>query len=232
MSGFHACGLERLTPSSTHLLVSNITIRWPSARFEHGLSPSLLRTCALMYEEASPILYRHNVFDFGHPSDVTVFCSLMDAHNAKQITEATFRIQDRDFKKVWDPYLMSMDTSRSFMFDLPNLRHLLVVLQGSWWNFHLGPDDNLKEWPRNDVLRNLSRTLETIHRADVQLMCRVRVPQDHFDLLRRNYATDPMDEENSVLRCVGSTRLQTPARSVYSLSCVLELLSPADIPLY
>lgn len=214
---------------SIHLLRSVVSIRWPSAKFDHGLTPAVLQTCAPLYQVACPILYRKNVFDFCQPSDVTVFRSIMDAHNATKITEATFRIRDRNFDKVWRGYFKSEDPDRSFRADLPNLKRLVVVLLGSWWNPHLDAEENFKDWHRMREFRDLGCLLANIAGVEATIIHRVRVPRDHFEILKRTHTLPGQHESATVLRCIDETRLQTPARKIYNkYDCFLELLSPDD----
>ena len=171
------------------------------------------------------------MFDFNQASDVFVFRSIKDAHNATQITEATFRIPDRDFEKNWKAYFKSTSPDRSFRADLPNLKHLLVVLQGSWWIAHFDAEDNFREWHRNRELKDVLSTMEGIGVPAATVICRVRIPQDHFDALKRRASSMGYASGNS-LRCVGRTRLQASERKSCKYDCLLELLSPEDHPLY
>ncbi|KAI9668606.1 MAG: hypothetical protein M1831_001045 [Alyxoria varia] len=218
----------------TFLLVSEVTIRWPSGKFHHNLAPAFLRTCRQAYDEAGPILYKRNVYDFLHPSDCAVFRATKDRNYASQVEELTFRIRDTDFAQLWHRYFQTTDPVWSFAANLPNLKNLLVVLQCSWWNARRLPEENLKDWHRIPELKQLCLTMQNVNQVHVTVMCRARIPQEHFDFLKRTYASD-MDESaptNNILYNLCETRMQSPGSKMHEIDVLLELLSPKDVPLY
>lgn len=124
-------------------------IEWPSlpgSNVVYGLQPQLLRTCKIIHEEATPLLYTLNIMTFHHPSDANMFVRAISSPKfSNRISNLSLHIKAAD-TRLWMPYLTSADENRSLKADFPKIRELGVRYRSSKWNHALTPDSNMKIW--------------------------------------------------------------------------------------
>lgn len=218
-------------PGSGYLLTSNERILWPSESLDRRLCPAILGTCKQIYEEAGPLLYTSNGFEFRHPSDCTVFRRIMDTRFTPYINRVTICIKARTFERIWRSYIVHKRPQRSLYNDLPQLRTLTVVLEGSWWQPRWQPNDNLLEWFNHEVtFPGLCTTLDgtVVDRVgtDVKIVCRQRIPRTHFELLKRKYM-EPQESDHGMplppMELLEDGRLRMLTNGKYHRDVVLEL---------
>ncbi|KAI9726346.1 MAG: hypothetical protein M1828_001620 [Chrysothrix sp. TS-e1954] len=236
-----------------NLLVSRRLVQWPSATFRHHLCPAFLRTCRTAYEEACPILYRRNAFLFEHPSDIAVFRAIMDPVNSSSIASVQFRMRDKDARQ-WLMYVTKIGSVRALESDLPHLRYLHVSLglNEAWWQHDALPEDNLRAWHSNSRLKQLCMSLESRTKAEITVVCSLKIPRDHFEHLRRSHtgpstrlpsidttleASHTLDPsltgappEAMQLVSFGPNKLQSRLRIIHSAKVCLDLIPPPPEP--
>ena len=149
-----------------------------------------------------------------------------------------FQIKDKLYRKIWKKYFESDQPPHALAADLPELRQLLIFLEGTSWQPRRSAEDNLQGWFKNEPFNDLCRVVNLTVSAETAICCRQRVPQDHFDHLKNQY-TVPLTSHNTVesegdlargplIVEITSTRLQVPPMRQGGRSVVLELLSPQD----
>lgn len=230
----------QLTCSSGYVLTSSTPFLWPVEQFSRDLSPALLRACKQIHEEAGSLLYRNNAFTFSHPSDLTVFRHIMDKRFTVLMSQVTFYIKPRTFERIWRSYIVHKRPQRSLYNDLPLLKTLTVVLEGSWWHNRWHPETNLKEWFNHDVtFSGLCATLDTVavDRAgtEVKIICRQRIPRPHFRVLTQIHdgvlQSLDADSATSMRRWLvarsGEQCIRVSTNGKFKRDCVLDLWVPA-----
>lgn len=121
-------------------------VEWPNmpqARPLH-MAPQLLRTCKLIYAEATSVLYTSNRLSFAHPSDANMFVRAMSSPIGT-VTYLNLHIKAQD-TRLWMPYLTSTDKTRSLKADFPSLKELVVRYKSNKWQHALPVDANLRHW--------------------------------------------------------------------------------------
>lgn len=203
-----------------YVLTTPTALLLPTENPSFGLSPALLRVSRQLHAEAGPLLYKLNRFTFSHPSDCAAFRALADADCAADIASVALRVKERELR-LWMRYLASTDRDYAIAADLPNLRYLVVFLRQSWWVGAVDPEINLRQWLHNGKVKSLCKGLEgRLPGAEVTVVCSLRVPEEHFQAMRRG-ARDLVPYGECYLRsgpvaCAG----------IDGVRCVLELLSP------
>lgn len=121
-------------------------VEWPNMPQARPLymAPQLLRTCKLIYAEATSVLYTSNRLSFAHPSDANMFVRAMSSPIGT-VTFLNLHIKAQD-TRLWMPYLTSTDKTRSLKADFPNLKELVVRYKSNKWQHALPPDANLRHW--------------------------------------------------------------------------------------
>jgi len=121
-------------------------VEWPNmpqARPLH-MVPQLLRTCKLIYAEATSVLYTSNRLSFAHPSDANMFVRAMSSPIGT-VTFLNLHIKAQD-TRLWMPYLTSADKTRSLKADFPSLKELVIRYKSNKWQHALPVDANLRHW--------------------------------------------------------------------------------------
>ncbi|WPH03454.1 Hypothetical protein R9X50_00633400 [Acrodontium crateriforme] len=130
-------------------------IEWPtlpSSTVVLDLHPQLLRTCKIIHEEATPLLYTLNIMAFHHPSDANMFVRAISSPKfSNRISRISLHIKAAD-TRLWMPYLTSTDGTRSLKADFPNIRELGVRYRSNKWSHALTPDSNMKLWAEDSRL--------------------------------------------------------------------------------
>ena len=132
---------------------SSLPVEWPSnLKSGHRMIPKLLRTCRIIYEEASPVLYTSNCLAFQHPSDANMFVRAISSPlHGQRITQLHLQIRAQD-TRLWMPYITSTDPCRSLKADFPCLRDLSVRFRSNKWQHALPPDANMRLWSEDSRL--------------------------------------------------------------------------------
>jgi hypothetical protein len=121
-------------------------VEWPNmpqARPLH-MAPQLLRTCKLIYAEATSVLYTSNRLSFAHPSDANMFVRAISSPIGT-VTFLNLHIKAQD-TRLWMPYLTSADKIRSLKADFPCLKELVVRYKSNKWQHALPVESNLRHW--------------------------------------------------------------------------------------
>lgn len=188
---------------------------WPTEDLSYKLSPALLATCHQIHDEATPMLYKLNRFSFKHPSDCNVFCHIMSRQHIKQVPKVGFHIREKDIN-LFLHYFKSVDPVRSLTYDLPNLQHLIVFLTQTWQTSR-DPEEAIVNWSQSSVLKNICMALETKTKAEVTVLCTVRISELTFQQLRHGQHSD-------ILMMVGPGQLRTRPVEVHRARVLMELI--------
>lgn len=97
------------------------------------ISPTLLATCRLIYQEAAPLLYRENRFHFVDPTAIRLFCDRADQRHVALIEHLTLTVHSarRISTYKWEDYILHprrLRLAKSF----PRLRSVVVRLRGTF----------------------------------------------------------------------------------------------------
>ena len=129
-----------------------LPVEWPTGWRALSLQPQLLRTCKIVHDEATPLLYSLNAMTFHHPSDANMFVrAISSPYDSRYIANLSLHIKAQD-TRLWMPYLTSTDSSRSLKADFPNLRELGVRFRSNKWQHQHPPATNLKHWSEDSRL--------------------------------------------------------------------------------
>lgn len=134
-------------------------VEWPNmpqARPLH-MAPQLLRTCKLIYAEATSVLYTSNRLSFAHPSDANMFVRAI-ASPIGTVTFLNLHVKAQD-TRLWMPYLTSTDHTRSLKADFPSLKELVVRYKSNKWQHALPVEANLRHWSEDLRLDELIKGL-------------------------------------------------------------------------
>lgn len=130
-------------------------VEWPSgpeARSLH-MAPQLLRTCKLIYAEATNVLYTSNRLSFAHPSDANMFVRAISSPIGT-VTFLNLHVKSTD-TRLWMPYLTSTDTARSLKSDFPSLKELVIRYKSNKWQHALPVEANLRHWDDDSRLTEI-----------------------------------------------------------------------------
>ncbi|QDS77834.1 hypothetical protein FKW77_006253 [Venturia effusa] len=172
----------------TYALSATHTISWPSLSLRTHLSPQLLRTCKMIYAEASPVLYSQNRFQFTHPSDANMF---LYNHNPDLIRQNVKKIllvirDPRDVRHLWTYWLSSTMPTRSLASDYPNLTDLDIRLRSDLIRTLNGDlVDRYKRWHGDRALRDIDGALkqQTMDSCHVSVIAHTRLASTDLRLL-------------------------------------------------
>lgn len=134
-------------------------VKWPVVPEEKsmGITPQLLRTCKLIYAEATSVLYSSNDFYFTHPSDANMFVRAM-CSPIGTITHLSLQVKAQD-TRLWMPYLTSTDPHRSLKADFPSLKDILICYKSNKWQHGLSIESNLRQCSEDSRLEEMMKGL-------------------------------------------------------------------------
>jgi hypothetical protein len=171
-----------------HCLSARYIIFWPTTHLSAGLQPQLLRTCSAILQEAAPLLYSTNTFQFHHPSDCNMFLWAHNPDLGRLVTTMILQARDKDVRSLWSPYLGSTSMSRSLYIDYPHLQTLHVELKSNFMSILQGSlEERFRRWDGDRQLRDMCMALDgrTPEGCDVRiLVCTRMVGRDVQHLLK------------------------------------------------
>ncbi|KAL1587848.1 hypothetical protein WHR41_03571 [Cladosporium halotolerans] len=134
-------------------------VEWPNRPESRSLdmAPQLLRTCKLVYAEATNLLYMSNRMSFSHPSDANMFVRAISSPIGTT-THLTLDVKAQDIR-LWMPYFTSTDPKRSLKADFPNLKDLVIRFKTNKWQHGLPVEANLRHWAEDQRLDELFKGL-------------------------------------------------------------------------
>lgn len=172
-------------------------VRWPIVPGDKslGITPQLLRTCKLIYAEATNVLYSSNTLFFTHPSDANMFVRAISSPIGT-ITHLNLEVKTQD-TRLWMPYLTSTDPNRSLKADLPSLKELIVRYKSNRWQHTLPIEANLRHWSDDPRLEEIIKGLNHVFfpAENTELPASTPATQEDFQrYLEDNPDTFPSDE--------------------------------------
>nr|POF23906.1 hypothetical protein CFP56_54842 [Quercus suber] len=130
-------------------------IEWPplpGSNARRVPQPQLLRTCRIIYEEASPVLYSSLSLAIYHPSDANMFVrAIASPVHSRHVAMLSLHIKAQD-TRLWMPYLTSADGSRSLKADFPGLKELGVRYRSNKWHHASSSEHNMRAWAEDSRL--------------------------------------------------------------------------------
>lgn len=186
-------------------------VEWPNtpdARPLH-MAPQLLRTCKLIYAEATSVLYTSNRLSFAHPSDANMFVRAI-ASPIGTITFLNLHFKAQD-NRLWMPYLTSTDRTRSLKADFPSLKELVVRYKSNKWQHALPVEANLRHWAEDTRLEEMIKGLgHVFYPVDTtELPASTPATQEDFQrYLEANSDTFPTEEASFKQRLLQLHRAQ------------------------
>ncbi|KAM0714052.1 hypothetical protein Q7P37_011016 [Cladosporium fusiforme] len=134
-------------------------VKWPAMSGDKSLAmtPQLLRTCKLIYAEATSVLYSSNTLFFTHPSDANMFARAI-CSPIGTITHLNLEVKAQD-NRLWMPYLTSTDSNRSLKADFPSLKELFIRFKSNKWQHGLSIEQNLRHTLEDSRLEETVRGL-------------------------------------------------------------------------
>jgi hypothetical protein len=186
-------------------------VEWPNmpdARSLH-MAPQLLRTCKLIYAEATSVLYTSNRLSFAHPSDANMFVRAISSPIGT-ITFLNLHVKAQD-TRLWMPYLTSTDHTRSLKADFPSLKELVVRYKSNKWQHALPVEANLRHWAEDQRLDEMIKGLGHVFYPveTTELPASTPATQEDFQRYLENHSdTFPTEEASFKQRLLQLHRAQ------------------------